>query len=227
MILQDRTDRGLPSAPELPIVTGPVDSDVGGDTMQPKEIFGLCRVEVIADSTYFKHDCASNRTVCTAKLVQVIRVADLFYRRQSFDSRLRKGLGFFPLHVQIFENEDDDPMAGSEISNDILETPGDYRGVYEDICLQVWLSNRDWGNTIASSRIGDHCRNYQQHGLCAACKDLLEKDIDVDDALVGLCAYRYAKNRIAISTFHLSGESVDACVATTMHCTVTASMFTP
>lgn len=165
----------------------------------------MCSVHLVADSTFYKHNCGSKPTVCAAKLFQALRYIDVFYRRQTFGSILRKGLGFKPIELSIapVDKSGKDPLEGS--SNDvILEFASAMPNEREDTCLQMWLSHRDWKGVKGVANVGTNCRNYQIPGLCKECQKLLKSG--ADDVLYGLCGYRYRANLVAISTVRIESR---------------------
>lgn len=190
----------------MPHVNGSVDlseASIEGDPIAPKLHYGVCRVEVVADSTYFQHDCLSDHMLCTAKLVKVIRYADDFYRRQSFGSDTHVGIAFIPIHIHVIERNDNDPLEGS-VRGNFVSMSQTHAGEYADSCLQVWMSHRDWGDAKGASHIGDNCRNFKQPHMCAACRASLSTG--APDVLIGLCGYRFKTNRVLMSTFKLEGK---------------------
>lgn len=163
-----------------------------------KKLFGVCRAELIGDSTYFKKDCKSNYNLCTAKLAQVLRLIDEFYRRQSFGSTTHRGLGFSPLAITLFRTAKEDPLDGAA-PNQVYRNTGKYRGKYKGTCLKIWQTNRDMGG-LGIAAIGESCRHYRyrEANKCALCRRHLAKG--QSNAIIGLCGSRVNDNDAIVTT---------------------------
>lgn len=176
-----------------------------------KADFGVCNVEAIADSEFFKRDCGSDRPRCVAMVVRYVRHADQFYRQQTFGDAKLKGLGFTPFWVTVWATKRKDYIA-SNLHLGVLRAMKKYPGRKSYACMHVLFTNRPLDGTSGSAYIGGQCRRMVHDFHCEDCKNFLN---GANDLFFGLCSKE--ENRAFVNTHDLQGKDRTADLFYSLH----------
>lgn len=172
--------------------------------------YGLCLVELVADSDTIERQCAGDRQQCAAKLVTLMRSADAFYRSLDLDADGRAdGIGFGVLRVVMLD-KDEDVTRGVPLEADDSTNADDLIDAYIDAtfqrpahplgCLRAWVTNRDFGRVLGFALLGGNCYDARRKAdTCHACEQLVRGG-DAR-AIIGVCGSEYGANLLVLTLY--------------------------
>lgn len=171
--------------------------------------YGVCPVELIADSDVIERQCSGNGEFCAAMMVTFLRGADAFYRSVDLDGDGRAdGIGFGVHRLVLLDAEED-------VTQDLpLEADADHvdalvdayvdatmkRPAHPHGCLRIWVTNRNFAGILGFALLGGNCYEANRTAsTCDACKPLI-RDGNAR-AIIGVCGSEFRANLLVLSLF--------------------------